>query len=103
MKFHHVGIPVFEKMEGMQYAEALKVWFSDPAATPYNVEFVCFEPDSPMAAAVQDTTHVAYVVEDIEAAVKGKSILWPVTELAPGFKLAFIYDEGVAIELIQNG
>jgi hypothetical protein len=103
MKFHHVGIPVFEQMEGMQYADGMKVWFSDPSATPYNVEFVCFDPDSPMAAAVQDGTHVAYVVDDIEKAVEGKSILWPITQVAPDFKLAFIYDNGLAIELIQMG
>lgn len=103
MKFHHVGIPVFEKMDGMMYAEVLKVWFTDTAATPYNVEFVYFEPDSPMAAAIQDATHVAYVVDDLEAAVKDKSVLWPVTQVAPGLKIAFVYDGGMAIEFMQVG
>jgi len=103
MKFHHVGIPVFEKMDGMQYAEGMKVWFSDPSATPYNVEFVCFEPDSPMAAAVQDATHVAYVVDDLDKAIEGKSILYPATQVAPGLKIAFIYDDGLAVELMQMG
>ena len=56
-----------------------------------------------MAAAVQDDTHVAYVVDDIEAAVKGKKILWPICEPGPGMKIAFIYEEDIAVELIQLG
>jgi hypothetical protein len=103
MKFHHVGIPVHEKLEGMQYADSMKVWFTDPSAMPYNVEYVCFEPDSPMAAAVQCETHLAYIVDDIEEAVKGKSILWPVSQVAPGLKIAFIYDDGLPVEFMQMG
>ena len=125
MKFHHLGISVLEKLPGMQFAECMKVWFTSPSTVPYNVEFVhlephfpptvCkprgdvsvefvyFEPDSPMAAAVQSGVHVAYVVDDIEAAIKDKSVLWPITEVAPGLKIAFIYDGGLAVELMQMG
>ena len=125
MKFHHIGISVFEKLPGMQYLDVLKVWFTNPPTTPYNVEFVhlephfpptvCkprkevsvefvyFEPDSPMAAAVQDGMHTAYVVDDIEEAVKDKSVLWPVTEVAPGLKIAFVYEGGIAVEFMQMG
>lgn len=102
MTYHHTGIPVFDKMEGMTFIEPLKVWVTDAGSNPYKVEWLYFEPDSPMAAAIQDETHVAYVVEDIEAAVKGKSVLLPVCEL-PGLKLAFIYDQGLPIELLQLG
>ena len=103
MTYHHTGIPVFEKLEGMVYVEPLKVWITDAGASPYKVEFLYFEPDSPMAAAVQDETHVAYQVDDIEAAVKGKRILWPVSEPMPGLKIAFVYDEGIPVELMQMG
>jgi len=56
-----------------------------------------------MAAAIQDETHVAYVVENIAEAVKGKSVLWPICEPMPGLKIAFIYDQGMPIELMQLG
>lgn len=103
MTFHHVGFPVFEKMDGMMFADSLKVWFTDANVNPYKIEFVYFEPDCPMAAAIQDTVHIAYTVDNIEEAVKGKSILWPICEPGPGMKIAFIYDEGTAIEFIQMG
>ena len=53
MTYHHTGIPVFEKMEGMMYVEPLKVWVTDAGVSPYKVEWLYFEPDSPMAAAIQ--------------------------------------------------
>lgn len=103
MTYHHTGIPVFEKMDGMMFVDSLKVWVTDAGASPYKVEFLYFEPDSPMAAAIQDETHVAYVVENIDEAVKGKSVLWPVMQVMPGLKIAFIYDQGMPIELMQLG
>jgi len=101
MKLHHFGIPLAEKKEGMNYGDALKVWFSDPSMNPHNVEFVYFEPDCPLAAVIQSSAHVAYTVDDIEEAVKDKHILLPITEVAPGFRIAFIYDNGLPVELMQ--
>jgi len=105
MTFEHTGIPVFEKMEGMMFVEPLKVWVTDAGASPYKIEWLYFEPDSPMAAAIQDETHVAFRVDNIEEAVKGKSILWPICEPVPGLamKIAFVYDQGVPVELVQMG
>jgi hypothetical protein len=56
-----------------------------------------------MAAAIQDETHVAYIVENIDEAVKGKSVLWPVMQVMPGLKIAFVYDQGLTVELMQMG
>jgi len=102
MKFNHVGIPVFEKQEDMVFIEACKVWVTDCADSNYKVEYLFFEPDSAMPAAIQDETHIAYDVDDLEAAVEGKSILVPICEPMPGLKMAFIYDEGLAVELLQT-
>lgn len=101
MKFHHVGIPVFDKQEDMVFVDGLKVWVTDCSASQYKVEYLFFEPDSPMPAAIQDDTHVAFVVNDLEAAMDGKSVLVPICEPMPGLRMAFIYDEGLAIELMQ--
>ncbi len=101
MKLHHVGIPVFEKQEDMIFIESIKVWVTDSANSKYKIEYLYFEPDSPMPAAIQDETHLAYEVEDLEAAVEGKNVLVPISEPMPGLKMAFIYDEGIAIELLK--
>ena len=100
MTYLHTGIPVGEKLEGMDFVEPLKVWITHASNHPYNLEFLYFEPDSAMAAAIQCETHVAYRVDDIEAAVKGKSVLWPITDLGK-MKIAFIMDADAVVELAQ--
>jgi hypothetical protein len=100
MTYLHTGIPVFEKMDDMMFIEPLKVWITDPDKSPYKIEWLYFEPDSPMAAAIQGETHVAYRVDDIEKAVEGKSVIWPVTAF-PNMKIAFVYDEGLPVEFVQ--
>ena len=100
MTYNHTGIPVFEQMDDMIYIEPLKVWITDASKHPYNIEWLYFEEDSPMAAAIQGEAHVAYVVEDIEAAIVGKNVLWPVTTF-PNMKIAFVYDGGLPVEYVQ--
>ena len=100
MTYHHTGIPVFEKLDDMIFIEPLKVWITEADKHPYKIEFLYFEPDSPMAAAVQTETHVSYQVDDIEAALVGKSVLWPVTTF-PNMKIAFVYDGDIPVEYMQ--
>lgn len=99
--YNHTGIPVFEKQDDMMYVECLKVWITDASKHPYKIEFLYFEPDSPVAAMAQEEPHVAYVVENIEEAVKGKSVLIPVTDMG-AMKIAYVYDAGVPVEFIEK-
>jgi hypothetical protein len=100
MAYLHTGIPVFDKQDDMIFIEPLKVWITDADKHPYKIEWLYFEPDSPMAAAIQDETHVAHSVENIEKALEGKSVLWPVTTF-PNMKIAFVYDDGLPVEYVQ--
>ena len=96
----HFGIPVAEKMENMAYIEPLKVHITDHAASPNKLEFLYFEPDSPMDKLIQNRAHVAYNVEDINAALEGTKILLPAMDCG-NMIIAFIEEEGTAIELIE--
>lgn len=96
----HFGIPSAEKMEGMAYLEDLKVHITDHAASPNKLEFLYFEPDSPMHKLIQTRAHVAYNVEDINAALEGTKVLLPALDCGHMI-IAFIKEEGVAVELIE--
>lgn len=100
MKYVHTGVPVSEKLEDMIFVEPLKVWITDASKDPYAIELLYFEPDSRMAAAIQDQVHVAYEVEDIDKALEGKSILWDKMDMGSMF-IAFIYDNDTVVELCQ--
>lgn len=100
MKYMHTGMPIGEKLDNMIYVESLKVWITDASKDKYAVEFLCFDVDSPMAAAIQEQPHVAYEVEDIDAELAGKSILWNKQDIGNAY-IAFIYDNDTVVELYQ--
>ena len=101
LTYSHTGIPVLEKLDGMAYIAPLKVWITDHAKHPWHIEFLYFEPDSPVAAAAQEETHVAYLTDDLDAAIAGKPILIAPLQAAPHMRIAYIYDAGLPVELIQ--
>lgn len=100
MEYMHTGVPLPEKIEGMMFVEPLKVWVTDAATHPYAVEFLYFEPESKMAASIQNDVHVAYKVDDIQAAIAGKAVLWDPTDLGD-LIIAFVYDNDMVVELAQ--
>ena len=98
--FNHVGMVLKEKMEGMMYVEPLKVHITDHAQSPNKLEFLYFEPDSPMHSLIQSRAHIAYNVKDINAALEGTKVLLPALDCGHMI-IAFIEEEGVAVELIE--
>ena len=95
--FNHVGMVLPEKMEGMIYVEPLKVHITDCTQSPNKIEFLYFEPDSPLPALMQQQAHIAYAVPNIEEAIKDAKVLFGPYDMGHMW-LAFVEEEGVAIE-----
>ena len=86
-----------EKMEGMIYVEPLKVHITDCTQSPNKIEFLYFEPDSPLPALMQQQAHIAYAVPNIEVAIKDAKLLFGPYDMGH-MLLAFVEEEGVAID-----
>lgn len=102
-KFAHFGVPTAKKQPGETYLEGAKVYITDPDKHPYGVEFVRPEEGCPLPMAIQTTPHAAFVVDDIEAAVKGYEIVLPPTAMSDTLTIAFIKDGDALLELMQMG
>ena len=59
-RFDHIGVVTDVKQPGESWVAATRVWVTSPRAHPYNVEFVRFEPDSPITGPLRTESHVAY-------------------------------------------
>ena len=75
MQFDHVGIITTEKKADEMYVPATKVWVTLFQTHPYRVEWLRFEPDSPVTGPVRDMPHVAYRVDSIQEAAQGLKVL----------------------------
>jgi len=103
MEFDHVGIITNEPKLGEVFVEATRVWVTDVADHPYRVEWLRFEPDSPVTGPVREIPHVAYRVDSEDAireAAKGMNVL--LEPFDAGFAVAGFYqtDDGAVIEFI---
>jgi hypothetical protein len=75
MQFDHIGIVTTEKKSDEIFIEPTRVWITDFQKHPYRVEWLRYEPDSPVSGPVRQMPHVAFRVDDIGAAARGMKVL----------------------------
>ena len=101
-KFDHIGVVTTRKQPSESWVEATRVWVTSPRAHPYNIEFLRFEPDSPVTGPLRTDPHVAYRVDDVESAIEGHDVVLEPFDVAVGFlKVAFVDVGGALVEFMQ--
>jgi hypothetical protein len=106
-RFDHVGVVTSERKRDESWVEATRVWVTSPRAHPYNVEFLRFEPDSPVTGPLRTEPHVAYRVEDVEGSVRraeadGATVLAEPFDVGGGFvRVGFVQFDGAVVEFMQ--
>ena len=101
LRYHHIGIPTDVRRENEEYLEKFKMYGSGYETNPYGVEWMRFEPGSPLPELVKTVPHVAFVVDDLQGAINGKDILIEPNSPTNGVNVAFIVDNGAPIEFLQ--
>jgi hypothetical protein len=102
MQFSHVGLVTDEPHEGEVFVEATRVWITNFIRHPFHIEWLRFEPDSPVTGPVREQPHVAYRVDSIERAADGMQVLLEPFEPLPGLRVAFYLSaDGAVIELME--
>ena len=102
MRYHHFGIPTENDFEGANYLPKFKVYVSDHLATPYRVQWMRFDDDCPLPDLVKTVPHVAFEVDDLEAAIRGQRVLISPNEPSEGVRVAFIEAAGAPIEFCRS-
>ncbi len=100
-RYHHTGIPTEQPREGERYLAQFKMWVSGFPDSPYGIEWMRFEADSPVSPLIRKIPHVAFEVDDIDKALEGKELLAAPGSPSAGVRAAMILDNGCPIELIE--
>jgi hypothetical protein len=101
-RFDHIGIVTDARHPGESWVEATRVWVTSPRDHPCNVEFLRFEPDSPVRGPLRTQPHVAYRVDDVRAAIAGHAVLLEPFDVGDGFMtVAFVEVDGAVVEFMQ--
>lgn len=102
-KFHHLGIPTKTKKPDEQYIPHLKFYVSGFSTSPFGVEWMRFDDDSPFDELIKTLPHLAFVVDDLEFEITTRN-LNVITESnypAEGIKVVMIEHNGAPVELME--
>lgn len=100
-RYHHLGIPTEQPRPGERHLERFGVFVSGYEDSPYGVEWMRFEPGSPLPKLVQTVPHVAFEVDDLARELEGHEVLIAPNSPSEGVTVAFIVHDGAPIELLQ--
>jgi hypothetical protein len=101
MKYHHLGIPTSRKLRDEVHLEHLKIYVSGYGKSAYGIEWMRYEDDAPYPDLVKTVPHVAFEVEDLVEALRGRNVIIPPNSPSPGVQVAFIEDNGAPVEFLQ--
>ena len=101
MKYHHVGIPTREIRKGEVHLKELKMYLSGCADDPFGLEWMRFEEDAPYPELVKTVAHVAFEVENLSEAIRGKNVIIEPNSPSPGVTVAFIEHNGAPVEFLE--
>lgn len=101
-RFDHIGLVTEDEKPGESWVEATRVWVTSPRDHPYNIEWLRFEPDTPITGPLRTEPHVAFRVDDVERAVEGHAVLAEPFDVGDGFvRVAFVEVDGAVVEFMQ--
>ena len=94
------GIPTTTPRPGEIHLEDLGMYISGFGTSPYGVEWMRFEPGSPVSELVRSVPHIAFEVDDLESALDGKELIGDVSSPMAGVRVAMILHNGMPVELL---
>jgi hypothetical protein len=101
-EFSHIGIPTTITREGEIYLEGAQLYVTDFNENENKIEWLRFEKGSPLPEALKTTAHVAYMVDDLDAAMaSGETLMEPFSPM-DGLMVGFILDDGAPVEFMQQ-
>jgi hypothetical protein len=101
MKYNHIGIPTTSTFEDEIDIPHLKITVSDHENNPFRIQWQRYRDDAPYPDIVKLIPHVAFEVEDLDAALVGQKIIIQPNSPSEGVVVAFIEVNGAPVELMQ--
>jgi len=101
-EFDHIGVIIDEKQPEEMYVPATKVWVTNPATHPYKIEYLRYEPDTPVTGPVRDLFHMAFRVDNLEEEMGDSEILLGPFNPRGKMRVVFVLKDGVVFEFMEN-
>jgi hypothetical protein len=99
-RYHHIGIPTDQPRPDETHLAAFGLHVSGFSSSPFGIEWMRYAADSPLHPAIKTLPHVAFEVDDLDAALAGQEVIYPPGSPSEGVRAAMILVNGAPVELI---
>jgi hypothetical protein len=100
-RYHHLGIPTTTPVPNETHLTHLKIHVAGFDTSPYGIEWMRFDPDCIVHDLIRTVPHIAFEVDDLDAALVGQTMLGGISSPSEGVRVAMIVDNGAPVELIE--
>ena len=101
MRFHHLGIPTSEPKPNEKYLEQYKFYVSGFDTSEFGIEWMRFEEGSPISEIIKKVPHIAFEVDNLESAIRGRQLIGEISSPSKGVKVAMIIENGAPVEFLE--
>ena len=100
-RYNHIGIPTAAPHPDERYLPEFKMYVYGYETNDFNIEWMRFDADCPLPELVKNVPHVAFEVDDLDAALIGRSVIIAPNCPCPEVRVAFIRENDAPVELMQ--
>ena len=101
-EFDHVGVATDDKQPNEMWVEQTRVWVTNPQDHPYKVEYLRYEPDSPVTGPLRNQPHMAFQVSNLEEAVGDSPVLLGPFNANEFVQVVFVLKDGAVFEYMES-
>lgn len=101
-RFDHIGLPTDDTQPNEKWIEETRVWVTDPVAHPYKIEYLRYEPDSPVTGPVRTMPHIAFQVDNLEEEMGDAEVLLGPFRPTETLRVVFVLLDGAVFEFMEN-
>ena len=105
--FDHIGLWTTEPQPGEFWVASTKVWVTNPRAHPQRIEYLRplekprIPPEQVGLWKLWNRPHIAYRVDDMQAALRGEEVILPPFDPGGFGLVAFVLKDGAVVEYMQ--
>ena len=100
-RYHHLGIPTTTPHPNEVHIPHLKIHVAGFDTSPFGIEWMRFDPDCEISELIRTVPHIAFEVDDLDAALAALGITTEITSPSDGVRVAMIVDDGAPVELLE--
>lgn len=100
-RYHHLGIPTTVPRPGEKAIPRLKIHVAGFSTSPFGIEWMRFDPGCRASDLVRTVPHIAFEVDDLDAALAALGVAAEITSPSKGVRVAMIVDDGAPVELLE--